>query len=240
MRARRTHSAGRRGHAQSRRQAPAGNDGPGRGGGTGVTPGTPGAVMPGSPGDSGCGVSADAGTRADAPDRDIAKVAARLGVVEAIVVIDEVALQRRHIGGTHEIDAVALQAVHIGRAALCEAGGKRRILCHAQLLARRPQEAAAGVAVEPAARVVAVADCEAAVAVAQRRGKADGVLIGREIPCRPCGGRRVAQDAARTVFGQRGEIECAARRGALGEQHMALDRRTRSWRSRSCSDLVGP
>src|SRR5262249_54161000 len=103
----------------------------------------------------------------DPPDRDVAHVATRIRIGELVVIVDEVRLQRRHVGGAHQLEAVALQAVDDRRTAGRELSRQRLIGGDAQLLAGRPDLAAARGAVDGAGRGVAITDRDAAVAVAQ-------------------------------------------------------------------------
>jgi hypothetical protein len=56
-------------------------------------------------------------------------------IVEAVVVIDEVGLERRHVGGHDKIHVVALQAIDDGLTAFGKLGGKRGLSRHPQLFA---------------------------------------------------------------------------------------------------------
>jgi hypothetical protein len=56
-------------------------------------------------------------------------------IVEAVVVIDEVGLERRHVGGHDKIDVVALQAIDDGLTTLRELGGERGVRRNPQLFA---------------------------------------------------------------------------------------------------------
>jgi len=136
-------------------------------------------------------------------------VAARGIGTEAVVIVDEVALQRRDVRRTHQIDGVALQAVDVRRTGAGQPGGYRRVGRVAQPVAARPQEAAAGRPVELAGGVIAVSDGGAARAVAQTGEKSDCIFVG--------GGRRdrrpvrtlrglIAQDQTGAFRRQRSEI----------------------------------
>jgi len=64
---------------------------------------------------------------ADAQNGDVADATAGAGVLELIVVVDKVALQRRRVGRHDRGDLIALQAVDLRRAALGKQRGERRI-----------------------------------------------------------------------------------------------------------------
>ena len=129
------------------------------------------------------------GTRlaANAPDDEIAHVAARAGIVEMLVVIGEHGRHRGQVARAHVGGAIALQAGQVERAACRQALSELGIVGVAQNFAGRPQEAAAGAAVETAALVVIIADLDAAIAVAQRTRKADRVFLRFGPPLRRVG-----------------------------------------------------
>jgi hypothetical protein len=142
-------------------------------------------------------------------------------IVEAVVVIDEVGVERRHVGGHDEIDAIALQAVDDGFAG--ELGGNRGLSRDAQLFTGRPQQAAARCAVELALCVITIADGNTAIAVGHLHRKADRILIGHRLPSGSAGflrsHRRIAQHATDAFLCQHVEVKGPSGQSALAEQH---------------------
>ncbi len=108
---------------------------------------------------------------AGAQNGDVAHMPARGRIGGRVGVIDEIAVQRRLVAPADQPDRAALQSVDRRRIGLADPGGELGVLGLAQPLARRPQEAAAGGGVEIAAHVIAVADGDAAIVVAEISGK---------------------------------------------------------------------
>ena len=99
---------------------------------------------------------------------------------------------------------------------------QRRIGGKAQIFARRPQEAAAGVAFDPPLAVVKVGNGDAAIGVAQRQRKADGIVLRQRPPARGTSDSNVTQHPADPLARQFFEIKCAGRRRAFGKIHPRL------------------
>jgi hypothetical protein len=76
-------------------------------------------------------------------DRDVAHMAARRGVREPIVVIDEIAPKRRLVVAPNAPRFLALQAIDVQNARFAEACGERGVRGVAQLFPGRPHESTA-------------------------------------------------------------------------------------------------
>ena len=148
------------------------------------------------------------------------KIGRRVGV------IDEIAVQRRLVATADEPDGIALQPVDRQRVFLAQLCGQFGIGGVAQLFSGRPEVAAAGGEVQIAAHVIAVADRDAAIVVAEIGGESDGIFVGRGLPDRLFrlgdANDRIAQHAADSGGGQSLEVLRPGRRGPFGQIDAAL------------------
>ncbi len=149
------------------------------------------------------------------------------GIVETVVVIDEIGLERRFVLRPHQIDRVALQAVDDELLARLQTGDDRGIARVAELFAGAPQRASAHQTVDRAVRAIAIADGKTTVVVAEVRRKADRILLRDRMP-KP-GARWIvgplqseAQHAVLASCGQRHIVVRPRRRTTLRDNHVVL------------------
>ncbi|MGB6537129.1 MAG: hypothetical protein WBF58_14330 [Xanthobacteraceae bacterium] len=156
---------------------------------------------------------------------DVAQMAGGGGIIERGVVIDKVGQERRNVRRLDKTECVALQTVEVEHPCRRKLPGDVGIGGVAQLLAGRPQKAAARVRVENAADGVVVAERDAAVGVGVLAGEADGVLIGRRLPAgrgrRRRGYQHILQHWRHRRLRNGHQLVIAGRRAALGDDHVA-------------------
>src|SRR5262245_2398665 len=109
------------------------------------------------------------------PDFDIAHMASLLRAGGLLVVIEEIARERRLVLWPRQRHVVALQAVDVERALIDQLAGMRLVV--AQGVAGRPDHAIARTTPHPAGRVVAITQGDAASRVAVVAGEADGIFL---------------------------------------------------------------